>query len=231
MKDGSLTEGNFARDGFTVRPVFDPALVQSAEADIVALTDRVAHALYMPFEQSRPDVLLRNRLNDVAAQEASVAHLLATAICTDAHRGPRISALAQSTALFLAAQNLVDRPLVGSIARIRASIAALPSFDHGWHSDVAIDDGSECGSVVVTAWLPLSDDGGLEVAASRLDAPLPHGREPGAMGIAGEAIDGLPLTRAVCPVGSAVFLDRFTPHRTVAAIRSRFALVVWFKAL
>jgi hypothetical protein len=42
---------------------------------------------------------------------------------------------------------------------------------------------------------------------------------------------GLPRVQPECPAGTALFLDRFTPHRTLPMRATRFALVVWMKAL
>lgn len=40
----------------------------------------------------------------------------------------------------------------------------------------------------------------------------------------------MPRLQPECPAGSALLLDRFTPHRTLPTTSARFALVVWFKA-
>ena len=53
----------------------------------------------------------------------------------------------------------------------------------------------------------------------------PHGYK-----IAEERLIGLPRIQPSCPAGSALFLDRFTPHRTLPTTDARFALVVWMKA-
>lgn len=225
--------GFFAREGYAAVPLFDPALVAAARADIADHIDRVARALYLPFDQSCPDAPLDERIDRVFAHERSVANLLRVAICTDAHRGPRLQALANDPKLGEAAATLCGRALAGKIVRVRASIACFPEHRHAWHSDVARDDGTGCGKVVVTAWIPLGDagpeSGGLEIAAGRQPAPLGEQVEDG-FEIPDYRLAGLPRVQPDCPAGTALFLDRFTPHRTLPARATRFALVVWMKA-
>lgn len=224
----------FDTQGYCALPLFDPAAVKAAQADISELLDRLAQALYMPADRSHPDAPLAERLDRIAAHDRSYANLLRTAICTDAHRGPRLSAIAENPALMEAAARLSGRKLDGSVMRVRASITAFPENRHAWHSDVAIDDGTSCGRVCITAWIPLSDAGpgmgGLEIAAGRQLKPLLHNRTH-CYEIPDEALVGLPLVQPVCPAGSVLFLDRFTPHRTLpVAHGARFALVIWFKS-
>jgi len=223
----------YAEQGYAAVPLFDRDLVLAAQADIAEHIDRVARALYLPFEQSCPDAPLGERIDRIFVHERSVANLLRVAICTDAHRGPRLQAIANDPRLIDAAEALCGRALSGKIARVRASIACFPEHRHAWHSDVARDDGTGCGKVVVTAWIPLGDagpdSGGLEIAAGRQPAPLGEQVSEG-FEIPEWRLAGLPRVQPLCPAGTALFLDRFTPHRTLSAQTTRFALVVWMKA-
>ena len=223
---------HFAEQGYAASPVFDAAQVRAAADDIAEHIDRVARALYLPFEQSCPDASLNERIDRVYAHERSVANLLRVAVCTDAHRGARLQALANDPRLIATAEALSGRALAGTIVRVRASIACFPEHRHAWHSDVARDDGTGCGKVVVTAWIPLSDagpaSGGLEIAAKRQPAPLASTGDDG-YEIPEWRLAGLPRVQPECPAGTALFLDRFTPHRTLPAKATRFALVVWIK--
>ena len=228
---------DFARRGFAVAPLFAPDRVRAAQGDIAKHIDRVAHALYLPFDRSCPDAPLARRLDRIFAGERSAAALLRTAICTDAHRGPRLADLANDPRLIETAERVSGERLAGKVIRIRASIACFPEHRHAWHSDVARDDGVSCGRVRVTAWIPLSDagpaTGGLEIAEGRQPAPLAEQVE-GGYEIPEWRLAALPRVRPVVPAGSALFLDRFTPHRTLPlagpAADARFALVVWMKA-
>ncbi|SBV32085.1 protein of unknown function [uncultured Sphingopyxis sp.] len=223
----------FAEKGYAAVPLFDPGLVHAAADDITEHIDRVARALYLPFGQSCPDAPLAERIDRVYAHERSIANLLRVAVCTDAHRGERLQALANDPRLVETAEQLGSRALAGRIVRVRASIACFPEHRHAWHSDVARDDGTGCGKVVVTAWIPLSDagpaSGGLEIAAGRQPAPLASAGDEG-FEIPEWRLAGLPRVQPECPAGTALFLDRFTPHRTLPAKATRFALVVWMKA-
>lgn len=228
-----MNEALFAEQGYAAVPLLEPELVRAAQADIAEHIDRVSRALYLPFEQSFPDAPLTERIDRIYAQERSVANLLRVAVCTDAHRGPRLQALVNNPRLIETAERLGGRKLSGKIARVRASIACFPEHRHAWHSDVARDDGTGCGKVVVTAWIPLSDvgpeRGGLEIAAARQPAPLASVGDDG-FEIPEWRLADLPRVQPECPAGTALFLDRFTPHRTLPAQATRFALVVWMKA-
>lgn len=229
----AMSETLFAEQGHAPVPLFEPELVRAAAADIAEHIDRVSRALYLPFAQSCPDAPLTERIDRVFAHERSVANLLRVAVCTDAHRGPRLQALVNDPRLIETAERLRGRKLSGKIARVRASIACFPEHRHAWHSDVARDDGTGCGKVVVTAWIPLSDAGpergGLEIAAGRQPAPLASEGDDG-FEIPEWRLAGLPRVQPECPAGTVLFLDRFTPHRTLPTRTTRFALVVWMKA-
>lgn len=223
----------YREQGYAALPLFDPALVEAAQADIAEHIDRLSHALYLPFEQSCPDAPLAERLDRIYASDRSQANLLRVAICTDAHRGPRLQEIANDPRLKEAAEQLSERALAGKVVRVRASIACFPEHRHAWHSDVARDDGVACGQVWTTAWIPLCDagpgNGGLEIIPGRQPAPLASVTDNG-LRITEEAIAGMPRLQPECPAGTALFLDRFTPHRTLPAGKARFALVVWMKA-
>lgn len=224
----------FRRDGYAVVPVFRPQEVRAALADIADHLDRMAEALHAPFEQSRPHLPPTERLNAVAQTERAYANLLRMAVLTDAHRGPALSRLAQSPLLKAAAEQIAGRALGATTVRVRASLSAFPEHRHAWHSDVAIDDGSDCGRLTITAWIPLADvgpqSGGLEIATGRHAAPFAHVRASD-FHIEDEAIAHLPRAQPACRAGEVLFLDRFTPHRTLPNPGpGRFALVVWMKA-
>lgn len=231
-----MSEEQFAAEGYAVAPVFDPEQVIGAQADIVEQIDRVAKALHHPFAHSRPDLPLNERLDAVAKSEKAYANLLRLAVLTDGHRAPRLTALAESPELKAVAERHARWELgVGNATiRLRASFAAFPEHWHRWHSDVAIDDGTECGRLRITAWIPLMDvgpdTGGLEIAAGRQVEPFPHVRAND-FHIEETSVADLPRAFPSCPAGSALLLDRFTPHRTLPNTGlARFALVVWMKA-
>ena len=226
-------EALYAEQGYASLPLFDPELISAAQADIAEHINRLSCAMYLPFERSCPDAPLANRLDRIYETDRSQANLLRVAICTDAHRGPRLQEIANDPRLIAAATRLGGRSLSGTVDRVRASIASFPEHRHAWHSDVARDDGTACGKVWVTAWIPLSDAGpdrgGLEIIPGRRAMPMAEQTEHG-YEIAEEQLVGLPRVRPSCPAGSALFLDRFTPHRTLPTTDARFALVVWMKA-
>jgi hypothetical protein len=229
-----MSDAAFYREqGYVSAALFDPALVEACQADIVEHIDRVSRALYLPFEASCPEAPLADRLNRIFARDRSQANLLRLAICTDAHRGARIDALAQDPRLLAEAERVSARRLSGTVVRVRASIASFPEHRHAWHTDVARDDGTACGKVWTAAWIPFGDAGpgrgGLELVPGRRDAPLAEQTARG-FEIPEERLAGLPRVQPECPAGTVLFLDRFTPHRTLPAASARFALVVWMQA-
>lgn len=223
----------YQQSGYAAVPLFDPVMVRDAATDISDHIDRISRALYLPDAAGLPDTPLTERIDRIWENDRSHAALIRQAICTDAHRGPRLQALAQSPVLKAVAEDLAAHRLADSVVRVRASIACFPEHRHPWHSDVARDDGTRCGSVLITAWIPLSDagpkTGGLEIIPGRRATPM---AQEGAEGfsIPEDSIAALPRVAPVCPAGSVLFLDRFTPHRTLAVTEARFSLVIWMIA-
>lgn len=221
----------FEADGVEVVALFARDQVLDARADIDDHIDRMVAALHIPVDECAPEVAVTRRLDAIAARHRSYADLLRRAVCTDAHRGARLSALADASKLLATAERLAGVPLTGSIARVRASIASFPEHRHPWHSDVATPDETGCGRVRIAAWIPLCDvggSGGLEILRGRRSGPIPHLRSNG-LHIEDASIPSPDIIAPACPAGSVIFLDRFTPHRTRPVVGdARFALVVWF---
>lgn len=229
-----MSKAQFDRDGYTVLPMFAPELIRAAQADIGDHIDRLSHALYLPFDKSHPDAPLGQRLERIWKSDRSHANLLRVALCTDAHRGPRLGALARAPQLLDTAEALAGCALDPQLARVRASIGVFPEHLHSWHSDVATADGSDCGRILITAWVPLGDagpdTGGLELVPGRRVAPMQHRAEHNHM-IDAQELLWKKRVRPSCPAGSVLFLDRFTPHRSLPpGVDARFALVIWMKA-
>lgn len=227
----------FARDGYVAQPLFAPQLVRAAQADIAATLDATLRTLGVTGLPPIPREAPAAWLDRLARTHSALADTLRHHVCAEAHRRPRLTALATDPALRTAAERLAGTPLdLGEgIRRVRASLSAFPEHRHGWHSDVALDDGTDCARVRIAAWIPLDDagpeSGGLELAPGTRTAPLPHRRDDGRFVIAPEALAGAPRVRPVCPAGTVLFMDRFTPHRTLpAGPQGRFALVLWMKA-
>ena len=225
----------FANDGYEVLPVFRPAEILALHDDVTEHIDRVANALHLPFEASAPDAPFAERLERIAKHDPSHANLLRIALCTDAHRGRRFSGLLNHAALKAAAEELAGVPLGEPIMRLRANVPTLTRARSGWHSDVALLEGT-CNTVRIAAWIPLMDagpgNGGLEVAVGRRDAPLPHEKGSNEFHIPDAALEGLPKAPLDCPLGGCVFLDRFTPHRALpnTSEEARLSVVIWMKA-
>lgn len=227
----------FERDGYDIRAVFSPAELAVLHEDVTAHIDRVAHALYAPFELSEPRAPFGERIERVARNDPSYANLLRLAVCTDAHNSLAMERIARHPALLRHAAGFVPGPVLLHTSRLRAAVPSLAGPLRSWHSDVALDDGSESADVRLACWIPLMDagahGGGLEIAVGRRDAPYAHVRETGGhYTIPEDALIDAMRVQPDCPAGHVIFLDSFTPHREMPAAngRERWSLVVWFRA-
>jgi ectoine hydroxylase-related dioxygenase (phytanoyl-CoA dioxygenase family) len=227
---------SFETEGYALRPLFAPALIASLQAAVLAHIDRVAGALYLPFDHSEPNAPLAERLDRIAARDPSYANLLRIAACTDAHRAPSFAALATHAALGSCIREFLGGEPEALIMRLRANISSLTAERERWHSDVALMDGSACSRVRLTCWIPLMDagpdSGGLELVVGRRSSPLPHAHNAGRFEISEADLPDSPRVQPYCPAGSVVFLDRYTPHRALPnhSGGARWSLVVWVRA-
>jgi len=225
----------YAEDGYEVAALFEPGFVADLQQDVTEHIDRIARALHLPFAASEPGAPFADRLERIARNDQSLAELLRVAVCTDAHRGPRIAPLAEHPAIRERAEAMAGVKLDEAVMRLRANVPALSRRRHGWHSDVAVHDGTSCSKVRIACWLPLMDagpdSGGLEMATGRRTGPLPHERER-SFEIPDAEIEHLPKAHVDCPAGSAIFMDRFTPHRALpnTTDKARLAVVIWMKS-
>jgi ectoine hydroxylase-related dioxygenase (phytanoyl-CoA dioxygenase family) len=227
---------SFQADGYAMRSIFPAARVMALQDEISHHIDRIARALHMPFEKSEPHLPLAERLDAIATHDKSYANLLRLAACTDAHRAEVFAGLVQDGDILTHVREFLGRHPEGSIVRLRANIPGLPEQRQRWHSDVARDDGTSCSQVKVTCWLPLMDagpdSGGLEVVHGRQNKPFEHQQGVAKFEIPDSELVALPKVQPVCPAGTALFLDRFTPHRALPNLsgKARWSLVMWFRA-
>lgn len=227
---------SFATAGYAVAPVFAPEEIAPLRAAVAEHIDRLSRALLLPLHETAPDAAFDRRIEEIAPRDPSFASLLGAAVATDAHRDPRAQALAEDERLTAAAEALLGQPIAGRTVRFRGASSALDQHLQDWHSDVAIVDSGPCASVKLTCWIPLSnagpDAGGLELATGRRDAPALHDPAPGRFHIRADALASTPKVSPIVPVGSVLFMDRFTPHRALPnrSGKTRWSLVVWMKA-
>ncbi|HEY4077930.1 MAG TPA: phytanoyl-CoA dioxygenase family protein [Rhizomicrobium sp.] len=227
---------SFQADGHAMRSIFPAARITALQDEISRYIDRVAKALHMPFEKSEPHLPLAERLDAIAAHDKSYANLLRMAVCTDAHRAEAFAGLVGEMDILTHVREFMGCEPEGSIVRLRANVPGLPEQRQQWHSDVARDDGTTCSQVKVTCWLPLMDagpgSGGLEVVRGRRDGPFEHRQGIAKFEIPDAELAELPKVQPVCPAGTALFLDRFTPHRALPNLsgKARWSLVMWFRA-
>lgn len=226
----------WAEQGYAVRPLFAREELEPLEHLISGHMDRVADAMLKPREDTAPDATFDERIERIAASDQSFAHLLGTAVATDAFRAPEIARLAHDPRLTGLAAETAGCEIGERLFRLRLNSSALPRKRHGWHSDVARHDGSACSTLRVTAWIPLSDagpdSGGLELVPGTRDRPVPHVERDGGIRIDEDALAGLETAMPTVRAGECLLIDRFTPHRALANLsgRTRWSLVVWMKS-
>lgn len=226
---------SFETDGFCIRPVFSAQVIGGLQQELNAYLNRVARALYVPFEHSRPGASLAQRVELVARDDQSLANLLRVAVCTDAHRGPAFQALSQDRELQQHITGLLGGKPGKQIMRLRANVPTLSKARQQWHSDVARDDAGVCASVALTCWIPLMDagpdSGGLELCVGRRTTPVAHEGDCGELRIVDSQLAGMTKVSPYCPAGTVLFLDRFTPHRALPypGDTVRWSLVIWVK--
>lgn len=225
---------SFATQGYEVRPLFSREELDRLRHCVAGHMERVASALLKPHAETEPDAPFDQRIERIARHDLSLAQLLATAVATDAQRAAEVVALERHRGLSAAAEMLAGCRLGDRVCRFRVDSPSLIPRRALWQSDV-VEISGPCSPVAIAAWIPLGDDGlgagGVEIAAGRRDAPLPHRRQSGGFGIPdGELADQAIVTPEV-PAGHCLFIDRFTPYRTRPASgdRTGWSLVIWMK--
>ena len=226
--------------GFEVlRDVLRPEEVATLRGAVGDSIDRVARVMLTPFEQSRPEAVLEERLDRVAQQDRAYAAALLQVVMADAQRDPRLQALARHPGLAAAIAPLIaPHRACGEVIRTRAALPSFTSRISPWHQDVPRPEApTGCATVRLACWIPLADvderSGALEVMPGRWEAPLRHDvRDDGHFFIPD---DSLPTTAGeVVPVraGDVLVLDRFVPHRSRPThdLQGRWAVVMWVKA-
>lgn len=226
-------------EGFTLVPgLLMPDVITRLRGAIEDTIDRVARAMLTPYETSCPGLPLEERLEQVARRDRAYASALLQAVMADAHRDPRVGALASypdlSSTVSVA---LAPEIATGHVIRTRAAIPAFSSRISPWHQDVTRpNEKTGCARVRLACWIPLADvdetTGALEVMPGTWEAPCRHVvRDDGHFEIPDDA---LPTgERRVLPMraGDVLLLDRFVPHRArpTAGLRGRWAVVMWVK--
>ena len=199
-------------DGFQVAlQVLSRDDVLSLRSAITDTIDAVARALRAPFETSCPAASFEERLDRVAATDRAYATVLFRAVLADAHRDPRMQALAIHPALTALITDLIH-PFrwSGHVLRPRAVVPAFAAARSPWHQDVVRETTTGCGAVRFACWIPLSrvteQRGALEVIPGAWRAPLAHREQDGDFSI---LEDQLPPDRQTVPVdcGDVVILD------------------------
>jgi ectoine hydroxylase-related dioxygenase (phytanoyl-CoA dioxygenase family) len=225
--------------GFHVeRGVLSERDLGGIRAAVTETIDRAAHAMRAPFDTSCPDASFDERLDRVALRDHAYANALFHAVMADAQRDERISGLARHHALVAAvARAVAPERMTGAVVRTRAVIPSLSAHRSPWHQDVLkpADDGRSCGSVRIACWIPLREvdqrSGALEVMPGRW-SPLPHRNDDGHFSIREECLPQATRNAVPLQAGDVLLLDRFLPHRSLAATapRARWAVVLWVKA-
>jgi hypothetical protein len=196
--------------------------ITSMQLAIGETLDRVAGSMRAPLSSSYPDEPFEDRLDSIARHDRAYALALfravLRAVLADAHRDPRIDAVAHHPRLTpMLAEILSPMNRTGHVIRPRAVAPAFSTARHRWHQDVAHPADEGCGSVRLACWMPLSDvdeyTGSLELIPGAWHNPLPH----------------------LSDSDRRLFIadERFVPHRSLPVMensRTRWAIAMWVRA-
>ncbi len=236
MAAGRSPDAAFDADGWAVRPVLSADEVAAVRSAVAAHLERVVDALLVPRDETHPEAGLDERLERIAAgDDPSLATLLAMSVGSDAQRDPVVAGLVEHPAVLARVGELAGREVDGGTVRVRCNVPSLPTRREPWHTDVVVDDGLPCSRVRTTCWIPLVEVGpgvgGLEVVPGRRSEAPVHQPMGAGLGIPEEDLGGAEPVAVACRVGDAAFLDRFTPHRTLAPSdgRVRWSVVLWLR--
>ena len=213
--------------------IFTPTEIHQMQTGITETINRIAGGFLTPYETSHPELAFEERLERVARQDRAYATALVHGVFADAHRDPRLAAVAEHPRLLDAVTRLVaPRRVTGQVIRVRVNIPSFPQTRSPWHQD-ATDHRS---SVAMACWIPLVDathaNGTLEVLPGGYEEPYPHQQTvEGKFYIPPEVLPDTPPLTLTCPAGDVLFLDRFLPHRTLPnqTTTIRWSLVMWLK--
>ena len=216
--------------------VFNTEEIKLFQEAITASIDRYAKAMLFPYETSVPDANFGDRLELAAQKNPAYTNAIINGLYADGHLVAPIDEIYEH----LGFRNLIDKlihphPNQNPTTRIRMSLASQPDKGHPWHSDVVFPAKLGCGSNKLTCWIPLqkvnSATGTLELVSNFFNEPFEHNIVNGQFAIDEKELDGYPKTAVHCNAGDVLFIDRFTPHRSLKNTSStvRWSIVLWVK--
>ena len=220
-----------------VEDVFTPGEIAGFRVAIGETIDRLARGFLTPFEASRPELPVDIRLEEIARRDVAYASALLHGVLADAHRDPRIAELHRHPRLReLIEERLRPLQVTGTDLRVRANVPSLAGSRHRWHQDV-IDltpTAYACETVRLACWIPTAEvdasNGCLELVPGGFAAPFAHeAGDAGSYYIREERLAAYPKVAVPMALGSALFLDRLTPHqaRPNRSDAVRWSLVLW----
>ncbi|HYE87241.1 MAG TPA: phytanoyl-CoA dioxygenase family protein [Vicinamibacterales bacterium] len=225
--------------GYQVLPqVLSQATIAALRGAIEDSINRAARAMLTPFQSSRPDVTIDQRLESVARTDRAYASALLQTVMADAQHDPRIASLPNHDGLAVAiGERLIPELPSGHVVRTRAAIPSFTSQISPWHQDVIRpQEAHGCASVRLAAWIPLADvdakTGALEVLPGQWEAPCPHENHGGHFQIPADQLPAIEPRCVPMRAGDVLLLDRYVPHRALPThgLQCRWAIVMWVKA-
>jgi hypothetical protein len=224
-----------------VEDVFTPGEIAGFRVAVGETIDRLARGFLTPFEASRPELPVDLRLEEIARRDLAYAAALLHGVLADAQRDPRIAGLPRHPKLrALIEERLRPLQVTGTDLRVRANVPSLAGSRHRWHQDVTdlTPTASACETVRLACWIPMSDvderTGCLELVPEVFEAPFAHeSGDAGSYFIRDERLAAYPKVAVPMALGSALFLDRLTPHQALPnrSDTVRWSLVLWVKAM
>ncbi len=219
-----------------IENVFDTIEINDLRASITGSIDRIAKNLLIPYEMSYPEASFNERLELAAQKDPSYTNAIITSLYADGHLAEPINGIYNHKKIQSLVQELIlPHPNQKPTIRIRVSLCSQLDKLQPWHSDVVNPAKTGCGSNKLTCWIPLQDinpeNGSLEIINKSFDEPFTHQINSGQFAISENQLSNFPTSTIECKAGDVVFLDRFTPHRSLKNLTSsvRWSIVLWIK--
>jgi len=233
----SLHKERLNKTGFCiVKDVFKEREIIAFQNCITQSINRIAQNLLIPFENSFPEESFNRRLELSAKKDPTYTNAIVTSLYADGHLSSPIDTIYTHNSFQRVIKKLIlPLPNQNPTTRIRISLASHPDKNHPWHCDLVNPESKDCGSIKIACWIPLQsinkNNGSLEIINEKFNKPFVHQNKDGHFFIPEKTLSGLPTSIVECQAGDVVFIDRFTPHKSLPNLSPtvRWSILIWVK--
>ena len=237
METTVLLKDKLRSKGYCIaQNVFTLTEIRAFQEAITTSINRYAKAMLLPYVTSMPEANFGERLELAAQENPAYTNAIISGLYADGHLVAPINDIYEHARF----RNIINKlihphPNQKPTTRLRMSLASQPDKGHPWHSDVVFPAKLGCGSNKLTCWIPLQDvskeNGALELVSKFFNEPFEHKIVNGQFAIDEKELDEYSKTAIHCKAGDVLFIDRFTPHRSLKNTSStvRWSIVLWVK--